>query len=74
MIEVITVLVGVSVPCAAALYGFKLWLDRIHPEHKPDPSGKELLEALETHKKELKKEVDALAGRIAFKERPRLRE
>lgn len=72
--EALSALIWVTVPCITAFAVFKVWLDRLHPEHKPDPNGKELLEALEAHKKELKKEVEALAGRIAFKERPRLRE
>lgn len=72
--EALVALIWVAVPCAFAAGMFNLWLDRIHPKHKPDPSGKELLDALEIHRLETNKALEALSGRITFKERQRLRE
>ena len=74
MTDLLLSLIAIGIPCITFWFAFKTWLDRMHPPHKPDPSGKELLESLEKHKSDVKKEIDALAGRIAFREKPRLRE
>lgn len=66
-------LLAVAVPCGTAFMAFKLWLDRTHPKVQPDPSGAELLQALDEHKAEVKKELEALAGRITFATKPQLR-
>ena len=72
MSELVTV-IAVALPCITAFLGFKLWLDRMHPQRQPDPSGAELLAALEEHKKEVKQELDAMNGRITFASKPQLR-
>lgn len=53
-----------------------LVLDRLHPETVPDPTGAELLAALEEHKVTTKAELDRLASLLAMaQQRPtRLRE
>jgi len=71
--ELYAALVG-TLAVSLTFVGFKLWLDRVHPAKKPDPTGKELLERLEAHERAVTKQIEALAGRIGFKERPRLRE
>ena len=66
-------LIAVAIPCVTAFLGFKLWLDRMHPAKQPDPSGADLLLALEEHKVEVKRELDAMNGRITFASKPQLR-
>lgn len=73
MIE-LSIIISVAIVAGSVFAGFKMWLDRLHPPHQPDPDGKELLERLEAHEKQVKKDIDALAGRIAFREKGRLRE
>ena len=70
----IEALIFTLIPCATVFAGFKLWLDRMHPQKKPDPSGAELLEALTAHKAEMERQVAVLHGKLTVKQATRLRE
>lgn len=74
MMDLLFLTIQFGFPCFTVWLIFRTWIDRIHPEKKPDPTGAELLEVLEIFKQQTKKEIDALSGRIAFREKPRLRE
>lgn len=67
------IFLSVALICGTVLFGFKLWLDRIHPEQLADPTGRELLEELKKHRAEVTKELDAMNGRITFAVKPQLR-
>lgn len=67
-------IVSTAIVCGSVFAAFKLWLDRLHPQRQPDPSGAELLEALEAHKEAVKKDIEALHGKITVRQQTRMRE
>jgi hypothetical protein len=46
---------------------YLLTLDRFKPEHIPDPGATQLLQALEEHKEEVKKDLDNMRGKLEIR-------
>ena len=59
-----------AVACLMVLvfaWSFKVWIDRLHPAREPDPTGAELLAALEEHKEDMAKDLENIRGKLELR-------